>query len=120
MSSSSTANMADQTVNPVTYPRSETPTEHRRLLSVAREYRQKGYHVVVHPAPEELPPALAKCPIDLIAKGEGRKIAVEIRSREHLTLNGSEDLRRMTTLIEQEPGWEFELVVTNPRSKNLK
>ena len=116
MSSSSTADM----VNQVIYPRSETPIEHRRLLSVAREYRQKGYHVVVHPAPEELPPALSKCPIDMIAEGEGRRIAVEIRNRENLTLNGSEDLRRMTTLIDQEPGWEFELVVTNPRSKNLK
>ncbi|MBW4466665.1 MAG: hypothetical protein KME07_14675 [Pegethrix bostrychoides GSE-TBD4-15B] len=29
------------------------------------------------------------------------------------------DLRRMTTLIEQEPGWEFELVVTNPYSKKF-
>jgi REase_AHJR-like len=117
MSSSSTANMANP-VDQVIYPRSETPIEHRRLLSIAREYRQKGYRVVVHPAPDELPPALAKCPVDLIAEGEGRKIAVEIRNRENLTLNGSEDLRRMTTLVEQEPGWEFELVVTNPRPKN--
>ena len=115
MSLSNTADM----VNQVIYPRSETPIEHRRLLSVAREYRQKGYRVVVHPAPSELPLALSKCPIDMIAEGEGRKIAVEIRNRENLTLNGSEDLRRMTTLIEQEPGWEFELVVTNPRSRNF-
>jgi hypothetical protein len=106
-------------VNQVIYPRSETPIEHRRLLSVAREYRQKGYQVIVHPSPDHLPPAFSKCPIDMIAEGEGRKIAVEIRNRENLTLNGSEDLRRMTTLVEQEPGWEFELVVTNPRPKNF-
>jgi REase_AHJR-like len=89
--------------------------EYRRLLRVAREYRQKGYHVVVRPSPDELPLALAKCPFDMIAEGEGKKIAVEVRNKENLTLNGSEDLRRMTTLIEQEPGWELELVVTNPR-----
>jgi hypothetical protein len=89
--------------------------EHRRLLRVAREYRQKGYNVVVRPSPTELPPAFAKCPFDMIVEGNGKKIAVEVRNKENLTLNGSEDLRRMTTLVEQEPGWEFELVVTNPR-----
>ena len=133
MSSSSTAHISNMTANitamtadtanpanQVIYPRSETPIEHRRLLSVAREYRQKGYRVVVHPAPNDLPPALSKCPVDMIVEGEGRKIGVEIRNRQNLTLNGSEDLRRMTTLFEQEPGWDFELVVTNPRSKNSK
>lgn len=89
--------------------------EHRRLLRIAREYRQKGYHVIVRPSPTELPPAFAKCPFDMVAEGEGKKIAIEVRNKENLTLNGSEDLRRMTTLVEQEPGWEFELVVTNPR-----
>lgn len=93
----------------------QTPLEHRRLLRLAREYRQQGYRVVVHPSPDELPPALAKCPIDMIAERDGKKIAVEVRNKENLTLNGSEDLRRMTTLVEQEPDWEFELVVTNPR-----
>lgn len=93
----------------------QTPLEHRKLLQVAREYRQKGYSVVVRPSPDQLPPALAACPIDLIAEGEGRKIAVEVRNRANLTLNGSDDLRQMTHLIEQQPGWEFELVVTNPR-----
>jgi hypothetical protein len=95
----------------------QAPNEYRRLLRLAHEYRQKGYTVVIHPSPSDLPPAFAKCPFDMVAEGEGRKIAIEVRTKENLKLNGSEDLRRMTTLIEQQPGWEFELVVTNPRRK---
>ncbi len=99
----------------MTYSKHLNQLEHQRLLRLAREYRQKGYQVKLHPASTDLPPVLAGCPFDLIAEGEGKKIAVEVRSRDTLTLNGSEDLRRMTDLIDQLPGWEFELVVTNHR-----
>ena len=91
--------------------------EHRRLLKLAREYRQKGYSVTLHPAAIDLPDALAGCPLDLIAESGEKAIAVEVRTRETLTLNGCEDLQRMTELVEKVPGWEFELVVTNSRKK---
>ncbi len=89
--------------------------EHRRVLSLAREYRHEGYDVTVYPQATELPAALSKCPLDLIARGADQVIAVEVRTRESLTLNGLEDLRRMTEKIKEIPGWIFELVVTNPR-----
>ncbi|NJO72643.1 MAG: hypothetical protein HC833_02010 [Leptolyngbyaceae cyanobacterium RM1_406_9] len=95
----------------------ENSLERRRLLKLAREYRQKGYDVILHPSPEDLPSSLAKCPFDLIAAKSEKVVAAEVRTRENLTLNGSCDLRRMIDLIEQLPGWEFELVVTNPRKK---
>ncbi|NJK27783.1 MAG: hypothetical protein HC925_03565 [Coleofasciculaceae cyanobacterium SM2_3_26] len=91
--------------------------EHQRLLRLAREYRQKGYSVTVHPAAEDLPPALAEYSFDMIACGEGKAIAVAVRTRDHLTLNGKEDLRRMSNMVNKIQGWEFELVVTNPRKK---
>jgi hypothetical protein len=93
--------------------------EHRRVLSLAREYRQHGYDVTVYPQAEQLPAALAQCPFDLIARGVERVVAVEVRTRENLTLNGMEDLRRMTEKVNQVPGWDFELVVTNPRRKAM-
>ncbi|MCL6435836.1 MAG: hypothetical protein K6T90_16815 [Leptolyngbyaceae cyanobacterium HOT.MB2.61] len=98
-------------------PDYQTELEHQRLLKVAREYRHKGYAVTIHPSPVDLPPTLSQCPFDLIAKGEGKAIAVEVRSRDNLTLNGPKDLRLMTDLINQTPGWEFELVITNPRDQ---
>jgi REase_AHJR-like len=91
--------------------------EHQRLLRLAREYRQDGYAVTLYPSTCDLPATLAGCEIDLIAEGQGKTIAVEVRTRQNLTLNGSEDLRTITNLIHQIPGWEFELVVTNPRKK---
>lgn len=101
----------------MSYPNHQPPLEHRRLLTLAREYRQKGYVVIINPAPADLPPALAKCQFDLIAEASDRTIVVEVRSRDTLTLNGAEDLRRMTRLVEEVPGWELELVVTNPRRR---
>ncbi len=89
--------------------------EHQRLLRLAREYRQQGYTVTLYPSSEELPTALADCALDLIASSAAKTVAVEVRTRSNLTLNGSEDLRTLTKRVQQVPGWEFELVVTNPR-----
>lgn len=91
------------------------PLEHQRLLRLAREYRQQGYEVTLYPSSEELPPALANCALDLIARSTAKTVVVEVRTRENLTLNGAEDLRTLTKQVQQVPGWEFELVVTNPR-----
>jgi REase_AHJR-like len=96
---------------------SHNQLEHQRLLKLAREYRQDGYAVTLYPSKKDLPTVLAGCEIDLIAEGKDKTIAVEVRTRENLTLNGSEDLRTITNLVHQIPGWEFELVVTNPRKR---
>lgn len=96
---------------------SRNPLEHQRLLRLAREYRQQGYHVTLHPSPEQLPPSLANCSLDLLAVSDTRVVAAEVRTKENLTLNGSEDLRRISESIQQLPGWEFELVITNTRKK---
>ena len=99
----------------MSYRKHQTPLEHRRVLQLAREYRQQGFDVTIYPASEDLPIELAQCPLDLVAKGEDKVIAIEVRTRENLTLNGSEDLRRMAGKIESLPKWDFQLVVTNPR-----
>lgn len=101
----------------MSYRNHQSSLEHRRVLSLAREYRHEGYDVTVYPEAAELPESLAKCPLDLIAKGADQIIAVEVRTRESLTLNGFEDLRRMAEKIKELPGWIFELVVTNPRQR---
>lgn len=93
----------------------ETPLEHRRLLRLAREYRHAGYDVVVYPEDEVLPQALKGCSIGLIARSDEEVVVAEVRSRPNLTLNGSADLRRLAERIETLPGWQFNLVVTNPR-----
>ncbi|MCS6815119.1 MAG: hypothetical protein NZ772_16315, partial [Cyanobacteria bacterium] len=54
---------------------------------------------------------------DLIAVNGSKAVAVEVRTRDNLTLNGSKDLQRMVERVRQVPGWELELVVTNPRHR---
>ena len=93
----------------------ETPLEHRRLLRLAREYRREGYDVVLYPTDKDLPQVLKECSIGLIAKSEEEVVVADVRSRPNLTLNGSADLRRLAEKVETLPGWQFNLVVTNPR-----
>ena len=99
----------------MSYRQHQSPLVHRRTLSLAREYRSEGYDVTVYPKSGDLPEALAKCPLALIARNEERVVAIEVRTRESLTLNGRNDLRRIAETIKQIPDWIFELVVTNPR-----
>lgn len=93
----------------------ETPLEHRRLLRLAREYDRAGYEVVLYPQSAALPEALQGCSIALLAKGQNETIVADVRSRANLTLNGAADLRRLVEKVESIPGWQFNLVVTNPR-----
>ncbi len=102
----------------MSYRKHQSPLEHRRVLRLAREYRNEGYDVTVYPEAQDLPDSLAKCPLDLLVRGKDQVIAVEVRTRANLTLNGFEDLRRMAETIRQIPGWMFELVVTNPRQSH--
>lgn len=93
----------------------QSPLEHRRVLNLAREYRNEGYEVTLYPSAKELPEALSQYCLDLIARGTDQVIAVEVRTRESLTLKGFDDLSQIAESVKQIPGWMFELVVTNPR-----
>ncbi|MEM9003458.1 MAG: hypothetical protein AAGE59_08035 [Cyanobacteria bacterium P01_F01_bin.86] len=93
----------------------ETPLEHRRLLRLAREYSRAGYSVMLYPTDSDLPQVLQGCSIGLLAKNNAEVVVADVRSRHNLTLNGSADLRRLAEKVQTLPGWEFNLVVTNPR-----
>ncbi len=101
----------------MSYQDNQNPLEHRRLLKLAREYRQQGYSVTINPTPDKLPSILADCSLDLIAVNDKKVVAAKVRTRQNLNCNGSEDLRRISKSVQQLPGWEFELVVTNSRKK---
>jgi REase_AHJR-like len=96
-------------------PGEKTQLERQRLLKAAREYRQRGYHVILQPDPAKLPLAMENCHFDLIAQRDHKTLAVAVRTKENLTLNGPDDLQRMTKIVSKFPDWEFELIVTNPR-----
>ncbi len=103
----------------MSYQEDKNRLEHKRLLKLAREYRQKGYSVSIYPHGEKLPPSLANCSLDLIAVNGSKVVAAQVRTRETLSLKGSQDLRRVSESVQRLPGWEFELVVTNSRKKDI-
>jgi uncharacterized protein YutE (UPF0331/DUF86 family) len=90
-------------------------TERDRALQLAQEYRDKGYEVLLEPPLENLPDFLQKYRPDIIASRGGESVVIEVKSRSALNSTSHQYLRDLAQLIEQQPGWRFELVVTNPK-----
>lgn len=94
-----------------------TPTanlERERLLKLAEEYRDKGYEILIHPKPEDLPDFLRNYRPDMIARREDEAVVIEVKSRSSLNSSSTQYLPNLAQVIEQHPGWRFELVMTNP------
>jgi uncharacterized protein YutE (UPF0331/DUF86 family) len=93
-----------------------TPTaniERERLIRLAEEYRDKGYEISFHPNPEDLPDFLKNYRPDMIARRDDEAVVVEVKSRSSLN-SSTQYLRNLAQVVEQHPGWRFELVMTNP------
>ncbi|OUL32803.1 hypothetical protein BV372_18315 [Nostoc sp. T09] len=86
--------------------------EEKRLQSIAREYKKKGYQVLLHPSRSELPDFLSSFSLDMIAICDHENVVVEVKSKP--TLTKSSYLTALAKAVNNQPGWRFELVVTNP------
>ena len=94
-----------------------TPTaniERERLLRLSEEYRDRGYEVSFHPNPEDLPDFLKNYRPDMIVRRGDETVVIEVKSRSSLNSSSAQYLRNLAQVIEQHPGWRFELVMTNP------
>jgi uncharacterized protein YutE (UPF0331/DUF86 family) len=91
--------------------------EEKRLQSIAREYRKRGYQVLLHPSRSELPDFLSSFPLDMIAIGNQESVVVDVKSKP--TLTKSSYLTALAKAVNSQPGWRFELVVTNPAKSSV-
>jgi hypothetical protein len=89
--------------------------ENQRLREVAREYRKRGYEVLVEPSPTQLPSFLAPFRIDLLARNREENVVIEVRTQGSLT--SAPELDAIAQVLQHRPQWRFELVVTNPRDR---
>lgn len=87
----------------------------QRVQEVAREYRKRGYEVIIQPTPSQLPPFLTSFRIDLLARNAEESVVIEVRTQGSLT--DAPELDAIAKTIEGRPGWRFELVVSNPRDR---
>jgi Holliday junction resolvase-like predicted endonuclease len=91
--------------------------EERRLQEVAREYRGKGYEVIVRPDRSVLPDFLAQYEIDMIARSEEEQVVVEVKSKS--SLSQADYLQSLADRVQKHSGWRFELVITNPKEESV-
>ena len=87
--------------------------ERRRLLQVAKEYKEKGYTVEIEPS--QTPDFLRNHSPDLIARSEDDNVVIEVVSKQTISKGGR--LLKIAKAVEEVPGWRFEVVVTNPKEK---
>ena len=94
-----------------------TELERKRLQELAREYREKGYEVIVEPSKNALPNFLSDYEPDMIARNDEESVVVEVKSRSSLV--HSEYLQPLADRIKEKAGWRFELVITNPKEESV-
>jgi hypothetical protein len=90
--------------------------EEEAIRAVAARYENRGYTVVVRPAPELLPPPLKAIQPDLLASNSTENVIIEVRSK--ATLAPTSEPKRIAQTVATMPGWRFELVITNPELLN--
>lgn len=93
-----------------------TGREHQRLREVAREYRQRGYEVLIEPRPDQLPSFLAPFRVDMLARSAEENVIVEVRTQDSLA--DAPELDAIAHALHNKPSWRFELVVTNPKDRS--
>jgi len=89
--------------------------ERKRLLELAREYRSKGYEVIIEPGTKQLPDFLAPSSPNMIAWNKEETVVFAVKSQS--TLTASPELHDIAQAIYGRRGWRFELVVTNSRER---
>ncbi len=97
-------------------PFKQAQLEKRRLEEIAREYKGKGYEVVIQPELNTLPEFLANYQPDIIARRGDETVFIQIKST--ASLAKSDYLQMVAQKIQQHPGWRFELIVTNPKTSS--
>jgi uncharacterized protein YutE (UPF0331/DUF86 family) len=82
------------------------------LLKLAKDYSDKGYEPSLHPSTETLPDFLKSYRPDMIVRRGEESIVILIQSR--ISLNSSSSrLAELAQVIKNEPGWKFDLVMSN-------
>jgi uncharacterized protein YutE (UPF0331/DUF86 family) len=91
--------------------------EESRITDIADEYRRNGYKVTIHPSRDELPNFLSNYRPDIIVESARESVVIEVKN--HQDLSHNPQIRRIADIVWAQPGWRFELVVTNPKGSTL-
>jgi REase_AHJR-like protein len=81
------------------------------LEEVAEQYRKDGYQVLLRPSGTDLPAFLNQFEPDLIARNASESVVVEVKPKADLSKDHA--LAYLAAKVNAQPGWRFDLVVTN-------
>ena len=87
----------------------------RKIKEIARDYKNKGYEVVIEPSSSVLPDFLLNFQPDLVALSENDNVVVEVKSSDSRT--DFKKLEGLANTVNSKENWRFELVFTNPRNR---
>jgi hypothetical protein len=85
----------------------------QQLNTVADGYRARGYHVVVRPGSDDLPPFAKDFQLEILATGEDGNALASVKASP-AQLEADPNVVRYAEVIEKQPGWRFDLFVLGP------
>jgi len=85
-----------------------------KIKELSREYRAKGYRVVMEPGNKELPDFMKNLNFhpDLIVYGEDQSLVIEVKTSR--SIGSTKDFTHIADHVRKQEGWDFVLVLTNP------
>ena len=91
--------------------------ERQRVMELIQEYRSKGFTVLEPSDRDDLPEFLRNRNYlpDLIARSKDENLVIEVKSSESIAT--LEPLSHISELVNARKGWQFVLVLTNPRQE---
>ena len=94
--------------------------EEEKIKDLAKDYEKKGYQVFANPSQHDTPTFLAEMGFrpDLIATSENENLIIEVKSSQ--SLSTIKNIENIASRINKEPGWDFILVLTNPKEKQIE
>jgi hypothetical protein len=92
--------------------------EEEKIRDLDREYSAKGYRVVLEPGTSKLPKFMQSFDYhpDLIVYGKNESLVIEVTSSS--TISDAKRFSHIADSVRNQKGWDFVLVMTNPRSKS--
>lgn len=87
----------------------------RKIKEIAKDYKSRGYLVIIEPKSKLVPDFLSNFQPDIIALSDMDNVVIEVKSSDSTTdYNKLEDL---ANIVNYKENWRFELVITNPKDR---
>lgn len=87
----------------------------RKIKEIAKDYKNKGYDVIIDPKSKLIPDFLFDFQTDLIALSKMDNVVVQVKSSDSTT--DYNKLEELANIVNSKEKWRFELVFTNPRDR---